>query len=209
MATSQALSVDPSLIQSVIRHESNYQVDAVSHAEAKGLMQLMPIAVEEVKRKSATLPPICTTVQILQDDYFQPIWNVVVGSCYLKLMLVTFDGDIEKAIAAYNFGPTRVRKGNKWPKETRDYVARVMKSYIEPAYEYGSCALLTDPESGYSHPSHVVQIVGYNKQGYAYLWYTDDGKLSCCEEYETKFMFEALFKPTSCIEEKKGEASND
>jgi soluble lytic murein transglycosylase-like protein len=104
----------PQLIRSVIRAESNFQVDAVSPAGAKGLMQLMPETARELG--------VANVFDIQQ--------NIDGGARYLRQMLDRFGGDMKRALAAYNAGPGAVDQfnGDVPYAETRQYVKRVMRS---------------------------------------------------------------------------------
>ncbi|MDD3992101.1 MAG: lytic transglycosylase domain-containing protein [Desulfobacteraceae bacterium] len=105
--------LSPALIQSVIKAESNFQVDAVSSAGAQGLMQLMPATAKELG-----------VVDVFDIDA-----NVDGGTRYLKQMLDQFGGDIKLALAAYNAGPGTVQRYGQIPpyRETRNYIDRVMR----------------------------------------------------------------------------------
>lgn len=106
-------NLPPDLIRGVIRAESNYKVDAVSSAGAKGLMQLMP---ETAKELGVTNP-------------FDIRQNVDGGARYLRQMLDRFGGDLKLALAAYNAGPGAVEQfsGDVPFAETRQYVQRVLR----------------------------------------------------------------------------------
>jgi soluble lytic murein transglycosylase-like protein len=105
--------LSPSLIRGVIKAESNFQVSAVSHAGAQGLMQLMPATARELGVKNP----------------FDIDQNIDGGSRYLRKMLDNFKGDIKLALAAYNAGPGTVRKyeGEVPYQETKQYVNRVLR----------------------------------------------------------------------------------
>ena len=105
------VSLAPELIRSVVRAESDFTPDAVSSAGARGLMQLMPATAEDLGVK----------------DSFDPLQNLLGGSRYLKQLLDKYDGDLDHALAAYNWGQGNVdRKGlENMPQETRDYLLRV------------------------------------------------------------------------------------
>jgi hypothetical protein len=102
------------LIHSVVSAESSYQPGAVSPAGAEGLMQLMPETAKEMG----------------VNDSFDPQQNLIGGSRYLKRLLNKYDGDLDHALAAYNWGQGNVdRKGlEQMPTETRNYIARIRQT---------------------------------------------------------------------------------
>ena len=112
---SRANDLPPALVHAIIKAESNGQRKAVSPKGAKGVMQLMPF----------------TSKRLRVSDPFDPIENIEGGIKYIKELLVTFEGDLTNAIAAYNAGPAAVRKYGGVPpyRETRLYVRRVMDLY--------------------------------------------------------------------------------
>lgn len=109
--------VDPRLIKSVIRAESNFNYLAVSRRGAVGLMQLMPGTADDM--------------QVV--DPFDPEENIYGGTRYLRKMLGLFNGNLRLALAAYNAGPNTVAKLGKVPvyKETENYVRKVQLYYQE------------------------------------------------------------------------------
>jgi len=100
-AESAKNGLDPYLVVSLIRQESEFDPSVISHANAYGLMQLLPA----VGRKMAHEEGISTfqTFQLLD-----PAMNIRLGTRYLKEMLDRFGGVQEYALAAYNAGDYRV-----------------------------------------------------------------------------------------------------
>ena len=124
--------LDPWLVIGLIKQESAFEAGVRSSANAQGLMQLMPATALEVN------PAL--DVSDLQD----PKTNIETGAKYLKMLLTQFKGNVPFALAAYNAGPHRVKKWvedkrheggmeffmERIPfKETRDYVASIMRNY--------------------------------------------------------------------------------
>ncbi|MDR0272011.1 MAG: lytic transglycosylase domain-containing protein [Clostridiales bacterium] len=108
-------NIDPNLIRAVIRAESNYRYDAVSHAGAMGLMQLMP----------------GTAASLGVTDPFNIGQNINGGTEYLRKMLDMFNEDVDLALAAYNAGPGAVQRHDGIPPfaETQNHVPRVRQYY--------------------------------------------------------------------------------
>jgi soluble lytic murein transglycosylase-like protein len=113
----QTHGVDPVLLRSVVRAESDFNPNSTSPKGAMGLMQLMPETARELG---------------VQNPY-DPVENVHAGARYLKMLLTRYDGNVPLALAAYNWGMGNTeRKPDKMPTETRQYVGRVM-NYNEMA----------------------------------------------------------------------------
>jgi len=114
-AAGQQHNVDVDLLASVVKAESNGNARAVSHAGARGLMQLMP--------KTASDHGV--------DDSFRPDENVRGGAEYLDELLARYHDNLALALAAYNAGPAAVDKYHGIPPyhETRVYVARVIHEF--------------------------------------------------------------------------------
>ncbi|HET6278480.1 MAG TPA: lytic transglycosylase domain-containing protein [Candidatus Polarisedimenticolia bacterium] len=92
--------VPPEMILAVIRIESAFNTEALSHKGAVGLMQLLPSTAEQIARE---LSIDWTGEEILRD----PSANIAMGTYYLTKLLGRFN-DLSVALAAYNHGPTRI-----------------------------------------------------------------------------------------------------
>ncbi|MBX7484056.1 lytic transglycosylase domain-containing protein [Qipengyuania sp. 6D47A] len=108
---SARFDLSPTLIEALVWQESRWRANAVSPVGARGLAQLMP-----------------GTARELGVDPNDPFANLEGGARYLREQLDRFDGDIEKALAAYNAGPGRVIRAGGIPRirETQHYVAAIM-----------------------------------------------------------------------------------
>jgi soluble lytic murein transglycosylase-like protein len=113
-AARHGLSV--ALLQSLAWSESRYDAAAVSPAGAIGVMQLMP-----------------ATARALAVDPWDPPQNIEGGAAYLRQQLDRFDGDLERALAAYNAGPGQVQRHAGVPpfRQTRAYVAGNLERLAE------------------------------------------------------------------------------
>lgn len=129
-------------IHAIARQESQFDRNAVSHAGARGLMQLMPATARETSGKIA----LSYRPEALNSDI---TYNIQLGSTYFQRMLSYYNGSYPLAVAAYNAGPGNV---NKWlarngdPRtggidildwieqipifETRNYVQRVLENAV-------------------------------------------------------------------------------
>jgi len=114
---SRTYGVDAGLIRSVIRAESGFDPQATSPKGAMGLMQLMPDTARGLGVRNA----------------YDPEENIMAGTRYLKSLLDRYDGDVPRALAAYNWGMGNVeRNPDHMPQETRDYIARITQ-YLRQA----------------------------------------------------------------------------
>ena len=107
--------LDPALVRAVVAVESGFQPAAVSPKGARGLMQLMPATARELGVA----------------DPLDPAANVDGGSKYLSRLLALYEGDLTKALAAYNAGMGAVARHRGVPPyaETRRYVEKVLGQY--------------------------------------------------------------------------------
>lgn len=119
--SSKKYGVDENLIRSIIKVESDFNPKCTSKAGAKGLMQLMPENCRDLGVKNPY-------------DIYE---NIDGGTRHIKEYLDKYNGDTKMALMAYNGGPTRMRKRGVnspediylMPKETQNYVPKVMKYY--------------------------------------------------------------------------------
>lgn len=132
--------IEPALMLAITRQESAFAADAVSWAGARGLMQLMPGTAKAVSRRlNLNYSPTLLTAD--------PSYNAMLGSAYLASLIDEFGGSYVLAIAAYNAGPSNVKRWlREWgdPRsgdidmidwiefipfsETRNYVQRVIEN---------------------------------------------------------------------------------
>ena len=118
VSTARRHGVDPHLVKAVVTAESDFDPNVLSHAGAMGLMQLMPETAKDLG----------------VSDPWDPGQNVDGGVRYLGQMIKRFDGDVGKALMAYNWGPSNVESGGRPPAETRNYLTKVLglrKLYAE------------------------------------------------------------------------------
>jgi soluble lytic murein transglycosylase-like protein len=110
--------VDPALVRAVIETESHYNSTARSNRGALGLMQLVPQTAQQLGVSNA----------------LDPRENLDGGVRYLRSLLQRYNGDLDKALAAYNAGPGAVDRAGGIPRirETREYVQKVTDSYYRP-----------------------------------------------------------------------------
>lgn len=119
---SKRFGLDANLIRAVIHTESSFNPKAVSSTGAQGLMQLMP----ETAREMGVRNP------------FDPEQNIMGGTRYLRRQLDTFEGDVVLSLAAYNAGPTLVKKLGRVPQidETKRYLKKVISYYKQYRKRY-------------------------------------------------------------------------
>ncbi len=128
-------SLDKNLVYAVLKVESNFDKEAVSHVGAKGLMQLMDTTAKDCNEKAGFGYTIPT-------DLFDAEKNIRLG-CYYISQLMSVYGDMELAVTAYNGGTGNVSKWLENPEyadgngglkqipyeETRKYVKKVFKAF--------------------------------------------------------------------------------
>ncbi|MGL4773187.1 MAG: lytic transglycosylase domain-containing protein [Clostridium sp.] len=123
---SKEYDVDPKLVLAVIKTESNFNPNTKSSAGAMGLMQLMPFNCDAFGVKNP----------------YDIDENIRGGIAHLKEYLDKYNGNVEMALMAYNGGPTRMAQRGvtspehiyKMPKETQNYVPKVLKNYEQERF---------------------------------------------------------------------------
>jgi len=135
VSNSEKDGLDPYLVASLIRQESEFNPGAVSKANAYGLMQLLPSVGKSAAKKEGDKH--FTTAQLLD-----PPTNIALGTENLQQVLSRFGGQPEYALAAYNAGDVPVRQwmaANDFKdiaefaesipfSETRDYVQAILRN---------------------------------------------------------------------------------
>jgi soluble lytic murein transglycosylase len=154
--------LDPAVVAGLIRQESTFQADAVSHANAYGLMQLLP--------KTAKILSKQLRVKYSKNLLYSPDYNIQLGTYYFK-GLVQLTGAPEYALAAYNAGEDRIalwkseRTYDEIPElvesipftETREYVQIVLRNAQLYRMIYGT---------GTPTPSTTAATAGSSFQGH-------------------------------------------
>jgi len=132
---SKEYDIDPYLIASIINVESNFDVNAKSSKDARGLMQISPITAEWAAKE-------LNLTNFTLESLYEPETNIKIGCWYLSVLTKEYDNNLEVILAAYNGGSGNV---NKWLsdkkysddgknlkeipfKETAEYVKKVIKN---------------------------------------------------------------------------------
>jgi len=132
---SNANGLDPYLVASLIRQESEFNPQAVSRANAWGLMQLLPHVGKDLAKEVRMR-------RFSQEQLTDPSVNLELGTRYFKHMVDSFGGQVEYALAAYNAGADRVKTWQAQGPyrdihefvesipftETREYVQAIMRN---------------------------------------------------------------------------------
>ena len=127
-------NVDEYLIYAIIKAESNFEPDAVSHRGAKGLMQLMYSTAEDISKR--------IDIELNEDNVLDPDININLGTKYISMLIQKYN-NINLALAAYNAGSGNVdgwiEKGtlksdgsdieNVPFTETNNYIRKILRDY--------------------------------------------------------------------------------
>ncbi len=134
-ADAQTQGLDPYLVASLVRQESEFNPGVVSRANAYGLMQLLPSTAKQLARQVGER-------HFNPNELFDPAENLRLGTAYLRQNIDHYGGQVEYALAAYNAGEGPVRQwiasGDykdipEWVEsipytETRDYVQSILRN---------------------------------------------------------------------------------
>ncbi len=133
---SEQYNIDPLIIFSIIKAESNFNPIVVSKSEAIGLMQLLEPTAQEIANKT-------NYITITKEKLFEPELNIMLGTKYFSDLLKLYEGNTLLALTAYNAGQGNVKnwieKGIIKPdgtdienipfKETNNYVRKILRNY--------------------------------------------------------------------------------
>lgn len=147
-ADAEANNLDPYLVASLIRQESEFNAGAVSRANAVGLMQLLPVVGKSLARKEHQR-------HFNANELLDPEVNLQLGTIDLRRSIDHFDGQLEYALAAYNAGDTPVKQWiesadskdiAEWVEsipytETRNYVESILRNREMYRAIYGNCSV--------------------------------------------------------------------
>ena len=164
------MGADYTMVHAIARQESEFDIDRVSHAGARGLMQLMPGTANE---QAGKLGVAYMSASLTQD----PQYNIRLGDAYFARQMDYFGGSYPLAVAAYNAGAGNV---NKWLRangdprtgsvdwlqwienipifETKNYVQRVLENAV--VYE-----ALHPERVRYGSPRGISQMIGKRSPG--------------------------------------------
>lgn len=161
-------STNWTMVHAITRQESQFAQNAVSHAGARGLMQLMP---GTAKEQAGKLGVSYLSASLIDN----PEYNIRLGDGYFARMLNYYGGSYPLAVGAYNAGPGRInewlkangdpRRGDlSWEEwieripqkfETRNYIMRVLENAV--VYE-----AMNPAKAGYGGPRSLSQFLGAN-----------------------------------------------
>lgn len=137
--------VDKALVFAVIYTESHFDPEAVSQADARGLMQITPDTFAWLQTK--------TGEKLGEEELFDPETNIKYGCLFLSMLIDEF-GDTKEAVAAYNAGRSRV---NEW--------------LSDPELSKDGKTLIKIP---FSESAHYVSKVGRARNIYSNLYFTEE-----------------------------------
>lgn len=125
---SRRAQYDPIFVTAVIHAESTFKTEATSHKGARGLMQIMPATGRYLsERENITLADSAAL--------HEPRTNVRLGIAYLKYLEQRFRGNRERALVAYNWGPTNTDQaisiGERFPSQSLHYARKIISTHYK------------------------------------------------------------------------------
>lgn len=130
---SKLANIDPLLVAAIIKSESTFKRNARSSVGARGLMQLLPATARYI----SDLSEISWSGTSKLND---PHYNIRLGINYLQYLLKRFNGDMERALIAYNWGPGNLlsasRTGREPPMSTIRYADKIGADYSRWSYAF-------------------------------------------------------------------------
>ncbi len=163
-------ATDWTMVHAITRQESQFAQNAISHAGASGLMQLMPGTARE---QAGKLGITYLSASVISDaDY-----NIRLGDGYFARMMTYYGGSYPLAVAAYNAGPGNV---NKWLRANGDprtsgmpwveWIERIpiyeTKNYVQRVLENAAVYEAMHPEkAGYGGPKSISRLLGKSTPG--------------------------------------------
>lgn len=161
-------NIEKTWIYGVARQESAFMHDARSPVGATGLMQLMPRTAKNVSKR--------LRLKYSSKKLLDPNYNVQLGSHYLKTLLKRYKGNRVLATAAYNAGPTNVKRWLKkydgpldiWIEnipfnETKEYVQRVLAYSTIYSYRLGGLQPIFDVKTLSSWHDQSIDFLNISK----------------------------------------------
>ena len=121
-------NIDLDLLLAVASVESNWNADARSNANAHGVMQIRwPLTAKHLGTRRVA-------------ELYNPCLNINLGAQYLRELFDNYNGDSNLVLAAYNYGPTRIRSGKDIPQQVQGYVNEVKKQRARISREMNNSA---------------------------------------------------------------------
>jgi len=133
VSESEKAGYDPLFVAAVIRSESMFRHSATSARGAKGLMQLMPATGKYISEREK--------IELKRsEDLHDPATNIRLGIAYLKYLERKFNGNRERVLIAYNWGPSNValsmRNGAKPPTQSLQYAKTILSAHTQWENEF-------------------------------------------------------------------------
>ncbi len=121
-------NIDLDLLLAVASVESNWNADARSNANAHGIMQIRwPLTAKHLGTRRVA-------------ELYNPCLNIDLGAQYLRELSNNYNGDSNLVLAAYNYGPTRIRSHKDIPEHVQGYIDKVKKQRARISREMNDAA---------------------------------------------------------------------